>query len=628
MEKRVVLAMLLSIGLLMGYTWLQSEFAPPPAPPPAPPAQGAGTPGPTTGTAGTSTGVGTPNANGGNANGGGANDGGANDGSGGGGVAPGAGAEAVVEAPPTEEELDTERLFLNVTSEGAAISRADVWACVYHAPGDPEAKGDPGVATDHFAGKPGLGAIDLVGVDASLGTRHWAMERTENGVTCTMDVPSMGVRFVKTFTPSRDEAAPYHVILTVEALGLPSERITRQATLEVVGPWFHNPPLPQPEDGILVARVDEDPEYHMTREVLEWMEETPGYSQPAPTGVRWIGTRSDFHLGVLEGVEPLPAGTSIGFHHATRPGEEPGESVQSAAASLLIPFVLPEPGETTSMRFRLYVGPNSRPMLTAEDSPYATLKDAPANRRFLGIGFGPIESVLGWLLKLIASTGMGYGLAVACLTILVRGALFPLSRKSQISMRVHAKKMAGIKPKMDAIKKKYKDSKKQQEMTMKLMREEKVSPVPGGCLLAFVQMPVWISLYGILQTTYEMRHATFLWAHDLTGPDHLLAMPWFEGVPLLPEWLNLFPILMMITWGISARLQPLPVDPQQRSQAKMMRWMPMLFGLFLYKFAAGLCLYMTCSALWSILEVNVIRKVWLSKIDEQFPTPAPAAENG
>ena len=89
---------------------------------------------------------------------------------------------------------------------------------------------------------------------------------------------------------------------------------------------------------------------------------------------------------------------------------------------------------------------------------------------------------------------MGYGLAVVCLTVFVRGALFPLSRKSQISMRVHAKKMAGIKPKMDAIKKKYKDPKKQQEMTMKLMREEKVSPLPGGCLLAFVQMPIWISL--------------------------------------------------------------------------------------------------------------------------------------
>ena len=53
-------------------------------------------------------------------------------------------------------------------------------------------------------------------------------------------------------------------------------------------------------------------------------------------------------------------------------------------------------------------------------------------------------------------------------------------------------------------------------------------------------------------------------------------MSWFEGVPLLPEWLNLFPILMMITWGISSHMQPLPEDPQQRQTAKMLRWMPMM----------------------------------------------------
>ncbi len=225
-----------------------------------------------------------------------------------------------------------------------------------------------------------------------------------------------------------------------------------------------------------------------------------------------------------------------------------------------------------------------------------------------------ITDVLAWLLTMLASTGMGYGLAVVCLTILVRGALFPLSRKSQISMRVHSKRMASIKPKMDAIKKRYKDPKKQQEETMKLMRQEKISPVPGGCLLAFVQMPIWISLYGILQTTYEMRHAKFLWAHDLTGPDHLLHMPWFEGVPLMPEWLNLFPILMMITWGISSHMQPLPDDPQQRQTAKMMRWMPMMFGLILYNYASGLTIYMTCSALWSICEVQLIKRVWLNKL--------------
>ena len=67
--------------------------------------------------------------------------------------------------------------------------------------------------------------------------------------------------------------------------------------------------------------------------------------------------------------------------------------------------------------------------------------------------------------------------------------------------------MQKLKPKMDAIKKKYKDPRKQQQETMALMKKEKVSLVPGGCMLAFVQMPIWISLYEVLQTTFEMRHA-------------------------------------------------------------------------------------------------------------------------
>ena len=150
---------------------------------------------------------------------------------------------------------------------------------------------------------------------------------------------------------------------------------------------------------------------------------------------------------------------------------------------------------------------------------------------------------------------------------------------------------------------------------MKLIREKKVSILPGGCLLAFAQMPIWISLYSVLQTTFEMRHAGFLWVKDLTAADHLLHLPFAEGWMVLDGWLNLLPILMMATWYISAAMQPLPADPQQASQAKMMRWMPVLMGVFLYSFAAGLALYMTMSALWSIGETWLIRKLWLEKLE-------------
>lgn len=219
-------------------------------------------------------------------------------------------------------------------------------------------------------------------------------------------------------------------------------------------------------------------------------------------------------------------------------------------------------------------------------------------------------------------------MAVLALTILVRGLLFPLSRKTQVSMRLHAQRMQKVKPRLDAIKEKYAgNAKKQQEETMRVFREEKMSILPGGCLLAFAQMPVWISLYATLQTTFEMRHAGFLWFEDLTAPDHLFEMEslrhaWIIG-SFTHGWFNLLPLLMMVTWYGSAAMQPLPEDPEQRAQAKMMRWIPLLFGVFLYNTAAGLTLYMTLSALWSIGESWLIRKVWLSKIE--LATPAPAA---
>ena len=156
------------------------------------------------------------------------------------------------------------------------------------------------------------------------------------------------------------------------------------------------------------------------------------------------------------------------------------------------------------------------------------------------------------------------------------------------------------------------------------MQEEGAFPPIGGCLSMFLQMPIFFGLFSALRTAFDLRQEPFFfWIDDLARPDRLfeinLALPIIGTI----QYLNLLPLLMMVTWGVSARMQPLPVDPQQQQQAKMMRWMPMMFGLMLYNFASGLALYMTMSALWSIGEVTLIRKVWLSKL-EQMPTPAPA----
>ncbi len=613
MEKRVVTAMLLSVALLLGWTWLANLYAPPPAPAPV-----GGTPTAVTGTIGGATGL--PDGSGGVDP-----------------VPPGPVAPIPPEAVPNEavpdelrdvpdvqEQIRTDVFDLIVDSHGGVLAQANVWACEYHLRADGEVRGDPGRATITLPGRPGLLAIGLRGSGVDLMDRPWRVERNGKVVTATTTATLEGgarVEIVKTFRVSTDPAAKFHIDVDVELRGLGQGG--KRATLEVVGPWLVRPITPNAaEDGILVALADEDDETEVEKltaaDIKESLAEDPEYEMQAPQGIRWIGSLGDFYLSALESLEPLPSGAYVGFvqgvDKSPNRGAEPGvksEPWSTAAATLRIPLQVPANGTTETFHFRVYAGPASRPLLTADDAPYHEFAHAVPSRM---LSVPAITDLLGWLLSKFAATGMGYGLAVVALTILVRGALFPLSRKSQISMRVHSKRMASIKPKMDAIKKRYKDPKKQQEETMKLMRKEKISPVPGGCLLAFVQMPVWISLYAILQTTYEMRHAKFLWASDLTAPDHLLHLPFAEGWIVLDGWLNLFPILMMITWGISAHMQPLPDDPQQRQTAKMMRWMPMMFGLILYNYPSGLTIYMTCSALWSIGEVQLIRRVWLNKL--------------
>ena len=473
---------------------------------------------------------------------------------------PAAGAPpAKIEGPETLTELRMGRLHLTATSLGGALAGVTTHACEYHEVGAAmDVVGDPGRTTERPPGMPGLLSIDLIDEGLGLHARTWEVTEIDGGLLARTTVP--GLEIEKRLRPSPEADAPYHVDIDIVFKGREGAT-SRTALVEVVGPWLAETEVPRPEDAVLVAVRGDEISDMVPASIRSDLEDDPKYHFAAPDGVSLIGARADFHLGVLMPHDGPGSAKEIRFLYAERPAglslngqtAEDDEARWSTAAPVLVERVtLPDAGGTMTLSYRYYAGPASRPVFGRENSPYADLAEAVPNRNFWIFSFKPIEKVLAWLLNLIAGIGIGYGWAVVCLTVLVRGLMFPLSRKSQVSMRLHGKKMALLKPKMEAIKKKYKDSQKQQQMTMKLMREEKVSLLPGGCLLAFVQMPIWIALYGILQTTFEMRHASFFWAADLTAPDHFLELPFTQGWMVVDGWLNLFPILMMITWGISS----------------------------------------------------------------------------
>jgi YidC/Oxa1 family membrane protein insertase len=173
-------------------------------------------------------------------------------------------------------------------------------------------------------------------------------------------------------------------------------------------------------------------------------------------------------------------------------------------------------------------------------------------------------------------------------------------------------KMKRLQPRIDEIKKRNaKDPAAQRQEQAKLMQEEGAFPPLGGCLSMFLQIPVFIGLFAALRASFDLRHAPFaLWIQDLSMPDQLLRIG--LSLPLIGtiEYLNILPPLMVVLWIWQQKGMPVPADEQAARMQKMMMWMPVMMGFFLYNYAAGLSLYMITQSGLGIVEQKVIKKIW------------------
>ncbi len=137
--------------------------------------------------------------------------------------------------------------------------------------------------------------------------------------------------------------------------------------------------------------------------------------------------------------------------------------------------------------------------------------------------YGILARPLLWLLKRTYGIVGNFGLAILLVTLLIRILLFPLMHKSYSSM----KKMQKLAPKMNAIKDKYKKAKtdaaqraKMNEEIMKLYQTEGYNPM-SGCFPVLLQLPILVAFYNVLSRSIELRHAPFvLWIRDLSAVDH------------------------------------------------------------------------------------------------------------
>ena len=210
----------------------------------------------------------------------------------------------------------------------------------------------------------------------------------------------------------------------------------------------------------------------------------------------------------------------------------------------------------------------------------------------------PFFYILDFLFNLIGNMGW----AILLFAALLRLAMFPIAGKSFESMS----KMKKLQPKLEVLKERYGDDKmKLQQETMNLYRKEKINPA-AGCLPLLIQIPVFFSLYKVLNIAIEIRHAPFIgWIKDLSAPDPLtLSVITHLPVPGLLD-IGVWPIIMGLTMYIQQKLNP---SPANKDQARMFAMLPVIFTFMLGHFASGLVIYWTLSNILSIIQQKAIMK--------------------
>ena len=247
---------------------------------------------------------------------------------------------------------------------------------------------------------------------------------------------------------------------------------------------------------------------------------------------------------------------------------------------LTTPPVTIAPGETGTIGASFYAGPKDQYKL----EEIATGLELTTDYGFLWW----LAQPLFFMLTAIHSYVGNWGLAIIGLTIIVKSLLYPLSAASFRSMA----KMRKLQPEMVRLKERFGDDRQQfSQAMMELYKKEGANPL-GGCFPILLQMPVFLALYWTLMESVELRQAPFfLWIYDLSAMD-----PYF-----------ILPILMGISMYLTQRMQPEPPDPVQ---AKVFKFMPIMFTFFFLWFPSGLVLYWLVNNILSILQqVYVTRQL-------------------
>lgn len=450
---------------------------------------------------------------------------------------------------------------------------------------------------------------------ADIARGNWHVSRDESGpgrlvMWTEVDTPERGrLRITKTYLFEEDA---YHLTLDVKIENLGSSSVQWEYRLLGVSGIIEEADT-RTSGGSLVA--------HRFENSLDITRKTPGSltdKEPRKeysAGGAWAGLENKYFAAIV-----APADNITGKAVRSVVVERIFEQEKTAPLGSREPVLMNmrvilagnklkiEPGAQNALihRYLLFVGPKQDDVLGMP--------------KYAGLGFGGLldygrfgflSRFFLWIMRGVYYVIPNWGIAIIILTLIVRVCLHPVSRKSQMSMQRYQKAMQKLKPRLDKLKEKHKGNRqKLNAETMKLFKEEGVSMLPaGGCLLMFLQIPVFIGLYWALSLSIELRQAGFMfWIDDLSQPDAAFTLP--GNIPLLGTPLvNILPIIMLVAMIMQQRSQPRAEDPQQASQQKVTMYIMMIvIGYIFYNMPSGLVLYFLTSTLVGIAESRYIKR--------------------
>jgi YidC/Oxa1 family membrane protein insertase len=296
----------------------------------------------------------------------------------------------------------------------------------------------------------------------------------------------------------------------------------------------------------------------------------------------WAGVADQYFAAVFIPDDPQAAALVTLRNQIDIPKDKQQNPQDTFKAEVLGAAVGNLQGPTTE---RVFVGPKALPVLESVSVP-TIQNDRPDLRALIDFGwFGILARPLFIWLKWMEAFLHNWGWAIILQTVIITMALLPLRISSMKSML----KMQKVAPQIKSIQEKYKkysmrDPRKQemQQEISAVYKEHGVNPV-GGCLPMLIQMPFLFAYYRMLGVAIDLRHAHWLWIHDLSAPDPL----------------RLLPIGIIITMFLTQRMTPQAgMDPAQQKMMNFM--MPVMLGVISWNLAAGLNLYWSVSQLLGI----------------------------